>query len=200
MNEMDRERLYREMAGSYAESYGALLKRELGELEASGAELSSGAFDEGIRKSLRARKRRTAVWISLAAACVLLLALLPVMLDLTRKAPNPDASSGDHPLYEVMPLGFELPEGFSVTKVEQDIERTVYYLNDPKSEGVVMTLEKAEGPVPHEGLDAIQLGGKQAYGLETEDYGILLIQDGGILYTMTCGRGMGSLLELGGSI
>lgn len=200
MNDIEMERLYRDMAASYSESCGARLKRELAELEASGSGLATEAFERRLRGRLRARRRRTAVWISVAAACVILLVLLPALPGRLRVSAPPHALLDEPGQYDVIPLGFSLPEGFAVTEVEQDREKTVYYLSVPLSEGIVMTLERASGPIPAEGLVRVPLDGKQAYGLETGDYGILLVQDDGILYTMTCRRGMDRLLELGGSI
>ena len=196
MNDIDIEKLYRHMAEQYAESYGAQLKQELVELETHGVLLASREFDEKLRKNIRTRKRRPALWV-IAAACVLLLALLPGILKISEETSlTPDIGKE----YEIIQLGFALPDGFTVKNIAQDIEKTVYYLIDGNLEGVVMTLEESSGPIPRNGLEEMRVGEKRAYGLVTEDYNILMLEDSGILYTMTNRRDIAPLLELGISI
>ncbi len=47
--------------------------------------------------------------------------------------------------YGIIPLNAELPDNFTISAVEQDVGRTVYYLDEQNEDDVVMTLEYTEG-------------------------------------------------------
>ncbi|HBU11373.1 MAG TPA: hypothetical protein DEB31_01165, partial [Clostridiales bacterium] len=101
---------------------------------------------------------------------------------------------------EVIPLGFTLPDNFSVTAVEQDVGKTVYYLQDMRLDDVVLTLERSDGFIVPDGMSEYEINGQTAYGVYKPDYSFLTFESGGLIYEMTSKHDLNTLLELGAAI
>ncbi|MDR3120394.1 MAG: hypothetical protein LBU58_03525 [Clostridiales bacterium] len=115
-------------------------------------------------------------------------------------AASPEAAGQARPgAYEVIPLGFTLADGFSIAGVEQDIERTIYYVADARNDDVVITLRQGGGAA-RAGLWALEIpiGGERqaAYGVYGADYSLLTFERGGVVYEMTCKYDLNTLLGL----
>lgn len=121
--------------------------------------------------------------------------------------PAEDSSAGsgastaqDVEEYEIIPLGFELPENFTVETVEQDVGKTIYYLQDMRLDDTVLTLERSDGFIVPDGLKEYEINGQTAYGTYQPDYSFLTFEKDGIVYEMTCEHDLNTLLELGAAI
>ncbi|MDL2237225.1 hypothetical protein LJC56_05285 [Christensenellaceae bacterium OttesenSCG-928-K19] len=109
-------------------------------------------------------------------------------------------SSAPEQQYEIIPLSFDLPENFTVEDVEQDIGKTIYYLQDMRLDDTVLTLERSDGFTVPDGLTEYEINGQAAYGSYEPDYSYLTFEKGGIVYEMTCEHDLNTLLELGAAI
>lgn len=103
---------------------------------------------------------------------------------------------------QILPLSFSLPAQFTVSKVEQDYEKTVYYLEDENRDPVVMTLELSGDRSAFEQLTPVTLAGtgREAYAHSGQGYQMLCFEEQGILYTLTCRHDINTLVSFTESI
>jgi hypothetical protein len=200
MENKNNDALFRDMAGQYAEGYGAALRREAAELARRGVAYNTPELDARV-KALTKRARPRAYryrWLGLAAACLLLvlLPLLRVTRDAPSDAPAPPSDTG----LELLALSFTLPENLSVARAEADNGQSVYHLTDARRDDVVMTLEAAYGGFSEDGLRAIPVGGSVAYARSGGDYSLLTFEKDGVRYVLTCRYELDTLVSLGEQI
>lgn len=96
----------------------------------------------------------------------------------------------------IIPLSFALPDNLSIIAIEQDNERSIYYLSDVLQDDVVLTLEETDREPETEGLASITINDSVAYGVAGPDYSLLTFQKDGILYEMTCEHDLATLVNL----
>ena len=217
------EKIYSRIAKDYARHYEAELKRELDALE-NGPPMVTPGLDRRVASRISDLKRadgtRRKLW-GLIAACFALILLVPYAVrtpDIGNPPPQysdtapgaetpgpaeePDAQPVSPPAYEILPLSFSLPERFTLAGFEQDVAKTVYYLEDSKRDNVVMTLERSEDAEDFEknALVPLVINGHEAYGSTGNGYSLLTFEKQGIVYVLTCRHDINTLLSLGGII
>ena len=106
------------------------------------------------------------------------------------------------PSYEVLPLSFDLPRQFSMASVEQDVEKTIYHLDDNNLDDVVITMERNGDISRFETLTELPISGHNAFGSSGNGYNLLAFRDDNsdILYVLTCKYDINTLVLLGESI
>ena len=104
--------------------------------------------------------------------------------------------------YETLALSFDLPPRFSVASVEQDIEKTIYSLQDSMLDDVILTMERGGDISRYLTLAELSISGRQAYGSSDGGYSLLafLDEDSDILYVLTCRHDVNTLLALSRTI
>lgn len=199
------DRLLKEIAGRYAEADGARLKREAAELEESGFAYDTARLDRRVREGTRPRRKMPYRQVGLlVAACLVVALVAPRILNLARPdSSEPSQSAPMEPApdstetFEMIPLGFELPEAFTVVDEELDRERSIYYLEDARLDDVVITLQYTPDDPDYAGLTPIPIGEGLAYGLAGADYNLLCFEREGIYYELTCRHDINTLIGIG---
>lgn len=230
-NTMDRqEQLLQLLASRYADAYGKELLREQEALALSGAPQTSAQLEQRVKKAIRAKKRQGILRYSsmAAAACILLAVLAGGIFSLPFAGPaepapqgpapaehvpaepapptaapsSPTPSPQQGPTYAVIPMGFTPGEQFEVAAFEQDISRSIYYLEHAYDDDVVLTLEYREyaGAPDYAGLQAIPVGGETVYGAYRAAYSVITFEKEEVVYTMTCKYDINTLIELSEAI
>jgi len=215
------------MADEYLRAYGTELRRELEETERRPLMRNDASFDRRMRREIAALKRpRYKRYAGLIAACLAIALLTPLVFrlypshigapgsDLYSPAPTasseasstatpaaPSATSPTAP-YEILPLSFSIPGRFSVMSVEQDVNKTVYHLNDNKLDDVVITLERSGDISRYDTLTELTIKGNNVFGSSGNGYNLLTFKDeeSDILYVLTCTYDINTLVLLGNSI
>lgn len=186
----EKEKLLRDMAQRYVKSYGRHLKAEAADLEGS-SEYPTDRLEDRVQKALKPKKR---YWNRLvAAAAVLVLVAMGSRALMQRLSPPAES-------FEVIPITFAVPAGFTQTGFEQDKEKSVYYFADSLSDNVVLTMEKSSESPDTTGLVPISLNGARAYAASEEGYSMVTFQKDGVLYELTCRYDVNTLLRLGEAI
>lgn len=117
--------------------------------------------------------------------------------DLDQAVP-PTSPLYDQPIYGegTIPLSFSLPPDLDIIAIEQDNEKSIYYLSDVMADDIILSLEMGELPDSPPGLEPLWINDTTAYGLTCADYSLLTFQKDGIVYEMTCRYDMDTLLNL----
>lgn len=218
-----KDKLYEKLANSYVEQEGSRILDELDELNARGESYVTGLFDARIKKRISANKRArtTRVAALISAACIVLVIAPAIIRVLNNKSttdtPEYSSESGvadnaaseeaappreTGTLYEVIALSANLSNNFSIESYEQDVSKTVYYIDDTYSDDVVLTLEKIEHAkaLETDELSELIINGHLAYGYYGPDYSIVTFEADGIVYSMTCKHDINTLVSLSESI
>ncbi len=245
MKKHDADFLFKKMANGYVDVYGGELKKEMEDMQRTGA-AEPDAQNNVVRRIKAKSKARVSGVLGVLAACIVLAVAIPAVLDrlspmfdavststtdeaaaeavmeeatageaeswdyaMEEAAPaagsaaeQPAADAGGAQQYDIIPLNATLPDNFTVSAVEQDVARTIYYIDDANEDNVVLTLEDTEGQaleVP-EDLDVIMINGVETYGKYRPDYSVLMFEQDGIEYVLTCKYDMNTLMELGEAI
>ena len=208
------DELFREIANKYVEYYGETLHDELALLESNAAKApSTGNLERLVRRRISAEKRRPYVRVGAAlAACLVVVLLLPFVRRLGvftpptsndtapahSSAPLSPSDAAPAPSgFAVIPLSASLPNGFSQSGFEQDMEKSIYYIEDVYLDNVVLTLAEARALPDTGGLVAISLGDSTAYGTQTDSYSLLTFCRDDVVYEMTCRYDINTLIKLG---
>ncbi|MDL2234202.1 hypothetical protein LJC63_11585 [Ruminococcaceae bacterium OttesenSCG-928-L11] len=206
MKANNQNELFRQMASQYVEQAGETLRREKEQLDREQPHILTPRMDETVLgHSSPPRQNRRSLWATLAA-CILLALLMPgivLWLDLNQGgmtgSPSQAASSDTAAApaeYAVIPLSFTLPDNFRVEEVEQDREKSIYYLDDTMKDPVVMTLEYGSAP-DTAGLVSISTRGGDLWGMTYADYSIVLFEKDGVIHTITCQNDINTLVDIG---
>jgi len=222
-----KENQYKRIADEYLRAYGAELRSELEDPERRPLMRDEISFDLRMRREIAALKRpRYKRYAGLIAACLAIALLTPLVLRLypgsvgapgsdsyspaptasseASPAASPEAPSASSPVepYEILPLSFTIPDRFSVMSVEQDVNKTVYRLNDNKLDDVVITLERSGDLSRYDTLTELTIRGNSAFGSSGNGYNLLTFKDEGsdILYVLTCKYDINTLVLMGNSI
>ena len=200
--------IYRLLANHYIDAQGKDLLKELESTPFPGSYdgAATGNTDLLLNRKLKeikhAKKRRIVLTLSSAAACFLLIILSVTIFYLTAnfnkssvKALNSSSNTAANSP-QVISLTLRLPERMSVSSSEQDRNQSVYRLADRYGDNVVMTLENGDGSFTGSGMNAVQIEGKTVYCLSGDYYNMVIFQQKGVLYTMTCHYEMDTLYEL----
>ena len=211
------EQFYNDIASRYTDIYGQQILSELYSLERSGGILPTPTLDAKLKRRMNAKKRKNLVLSlsTLAAACVIMIALLPGIISNQfggsssggiaegTTSPSHDASASmaaeaPHATspYEPIPLGVTLTGSFSVSSWEQDKGKTIYYIDNDNNDNVVLSLEHTEDLPKHEGFSEIDINGTTAYASYQADYSVLTFKKEDVTYILTCKHDINTLIEL----
>ena len=190
------DKLFKEIADTYVERYGERLHKERGEIPPR----ETPWLDWRVKACINARStRRSWAVAGMVAAALLLVFALPQLSSLiTGFDPTQSLDSTPAPgqaQQSVIPLGFSLPEQFTVADVEQDQGKTIYYLRDAKQDDVVLTLEM-DARVQTNGLEEIPLERHTVHGAYRADYSMLTFSKDNIVYELSCRHDLNTLVEL----
>lgn len=204
--------LFKRMASSYADMQGEELKKEFEMLEQNSPPTITPELDAKVKGKLRKKNRSYGRIWGILAACLLIAVMIPVIstqingqLGVTQSSivgEQQEAASGESNTAEegVIPLSFTLPENFSVLEVEQDVGKTIYYLQDMRLDNVVLTLQRSDGFIVPDGLNEYEINGETVHGIYKTDFSFLTFEKDGIVYEMTSEHDIDTLLELGTAI
>ena len=207
MNEQ--EKLFKDLARRYTEGYGKAMQEERNQLEQNGAAYHTENLERRVMQAVRPRKRR--LYIGTIAAIAAILVLVVVGTQLLPFADNPapsnsaqissQPSASSSPAgFEVIPLSFAVPAGFTKSGFEQDNEKSVYYFDDTMKDNVVLTMEKSGRAPDPAGMTRLSINGSAAYAVSGEGYSLLTFNKGGVLYELTCQYDINTLTRFGNEI
>lgn len=206
------DEIYRIIASRYEEEIGRQLLSEKGMLEQQSPQPDTRRLDELVRRGTRRRRNmKTARWAAAIAACVLFAVLAPLWYPLVSDIRQPDTAESSpsaaeempeaEGTQELIPLGFTLPENFTVEGVELDNGMSVYYLSDSRKDPVVLQLQHTEADgLQTGGLTELEIGGRPVYGRSADAYHLLTFESNGLVYTLTCAYDINTLVPLCESI
>ena len=204
--------IFRNIAMSYVETDGEILKQELSQL----TQEKSADISQELRMRARInevkKKRLTIKAASMAATAAAVLFLVISI------APNFFTNNADYEMdysaeetyqttkaqigessqsnYKVVPLSFTLPQNLTVAGMEQDKGQSIYYLQDIMGDDVVLILEETDRPAETESMRLIYINGLPVYVRETNDYNLATLKKDGILYTMSCKYELDTLTDI----
>jgi hypothetical protein len=204
------EEVFKRLADSYVERYGADLLSEQRALEQSGVTVALPRADARVKRLAHERKRktRTRTLFAAAAACLIMAVGSFAVLDnvpLDSHAPSdsaPPSTAGNAPSSQdtLVPLSFNLPGRFTVASSMLDRGTSIYHLDDEQGDDVVLTIRNAsKTPVDTEDtedLEPITVGDTTVDGKVRNEYKLLVFEHDGLLYTMSCRDSLGTLIEL----
>lgn len=199
MNE--KEKLLKDMAQKYAESYGRELSDEMSRLSSSGEPYPTKNLEKRVMKQVRPQNRARNLRIITATAAALLFIIAGIRILQPVLSETPD-SLGESPLegFEAIALSFAVPEGFTQSGFEQDREKSVYYFEDSLSDDVVLTMEKSAEKPNTAGLTKLHINGSEAYASSGNGYSLLTFNKDGVLYELTCRYDVNTLMYFGNEI
>ena len=202
MNELDKQ--FKRIAREYAERYGQALDTERAQLEQDGAPHPTETLERRVMQSVRGNKllRYQRAFAAVAAVFVLVVVGMQVwrfMDGPASNAPN-TAAEATAPCYEVIPLAFSVPDGFTQTAFRQDYAKSVYSFADIMLDDVVLSMEASTKPLDTAGLTAIQINGAAAYVSDDQGFCLLTFYQNGVLYELTCRYDINTLLRFGAEI
>lgn len=220
MENKQQDQLLKELAQKYADQYGYRLRQEMEQLEKENVTYLTPRLDQQVKNLLSPRKnnKRYIRMFAAIAACLVFAFILPFTGQFLSQnsgesaAPMPSETAqsqqeqpepppvSEKPQYEAIPLQFTLPNNFSVSAVEQDIEKTIYYLADAYQDPVIMTLKNQDTGLETAGLQRLFIGNAAVYGYSCADYHLLTFEKDGLVYEMTCRYDMNTLVKLGEGI
>ena len=180
-------------------------------------------------------KRSTFIISSIAASILILFISFNVLLNLNKnlnkngdqsQAPNsqladslldgdnegervdssPNNVSSGSINFEMINLTFELPPGYSILDVKQDKGETIYHIQNPGYDNVIMTLEKSvevggtgvfdADMLIKSGLCEIEMNNTKLYAIAKTDFSKFVFQKEDIIYNMTCKNDYNTIISL----
>jgi len=197
MNE--KEKLLQDLARMYTEEYGKALKKEHVLLEQNGDVYPTQNLERRVMETVYPQKRTWHNYFRTIAAVAAVLVLVIVGIQMLHTTSTPDFSATvPSPVhFEVIPLSFSVPEGFTNTGFEQDNEKSIYYFEDYRNDNVVLVMEKSEQKPDPAGRTLIDINGSTAYAAREEGYSLLTFSKNGVLYELTCRYDINTLTRLG---
>lgn len=111
-----------------------------------------------------------------------------------------EADAADGEMYPLIPLAAELPENFSVSAVEQDVAKTIYYLDNTQRDNVVLTMKYSEELPDDAEFEEMEINGQPVYYKYKPEYSVMTFNQDGILYELSCEHDLDTLIELGEAI
>jgi hypothetical protein len=116
---------------------------------------------------------------------------------------TPPADATENPVKraEIAFLSDKLPDGCKLTKTDYDKEKTIYYVQNKRSNDILLVVEPPEGElVTDEKFTHKNINGTDAYILAKKDFNMLLAQNKDIRYTFSCRYDAGDLVEIAYSV
>lgn len=201
------DKLFQTLANQYVERYGMALRDEMEQLESGKVRYTmTPATDQKIRNAGKSKRNRYINIIVALAACITILLVVPRVVrwgasdgsDSSGPVEPPSTSDSDGlTATELLPLNVDLPDNFSIEDAKLDRGKTIYYLADKMQDDVVVTMEETDGEDWYKSLREIDLDGGTGYAESSENYQMLVFEQGGILYTLTCEHDLNTLVDLG---
>lgn len=192
------DELLRTIARDYVRRQGAELLQENQRLNTDPTPLDTTGLQQKVRRWQNKRKRkRLLTAISSLAACGLLVFVL------FRTVGRPShVAPGNTPSAEVTPiaLNFTLPDEFTQAGMEQDNEKTVYYLDSRMDDPVVLVLERGDVLSDTKNLIPVKLGDETGFARQTDHYSLLTFCKENVVYTLTCQHDINTLARLSEAI
>jgi hypothetical protein len=227
MSEHD-ERILKEWANIYVETYGSSLLREREALRQQNVRYATPRADRLVKELSQGqqghkKRSKTPFFVaSAAAAClVLFIGAFAVLSSISTsilpqsevaQSPEPDmgaapeaSAQGDSlqsdSMAELQPLDFNLPAQFSVASTRVDQGQSIYKLDNSLHDDVVLTMQQPLGEDDGVAeMDSVLIDGKTVPAIVQDEYKLLRFEDGGTLYTISCRDDLGTLATLYRSI
>lgn len=199
------EVFFKNLASSYAEQSGNELKKELEKLNSLRQSVQSpdispyDTLDAKVRSRIRAEKIKRRTRILPIASCVIV--LLAIVIGLPRF--NLSNNSISKPPSKILMYEFinaELPTGYTLKKVDYDMQKAIYYISADNDGEIILTVEEFKGNINTDGLEEIRIGEINAYGISKEDYSFIQYKKDNFLYTLTSPRDYYDLIRISESL
>lgn len=196
------EMFFKRMADLFAEKDGGLLRKELAELSEYPEYPSS--LDRRVKNKITGLKlRRMGFMLMPAAACLIIFAVYfsnPSIKDGAMNSPTDSSAGNASHMSEKSDIEFlsaRLPEGYELTSVDRDINKTIYYVASNDNNNIVITTEEATGVMlENEAFQEIYVNQTPVYVLVKNDFNVLTYEKDNIIYTMTDRYNYRDLIEL----
>jgi len=210
------DKVMKEWADGYIEQYGQALLEEQRIIEEQGLRYAIPRADARVgqltAQSATGRKKRSRVPLVAAAAAILVLTVGASTIFINQNAlfselSEPTALTNDtadgilDPVLAVKMLNFNLPAQYMVAEAKLDQGETIYHLKSNRLEDVVMTIKKPQDQDGWmQGLDEVYIDNKLVPARINTDYKLLIFENHGLLYTISCREDLSSLIPLYHSI
>ncbi len=184
---------FKKLASLYLEEDGRRLRQEMAALP----DIQPYYPDRTVREIIKKEKsrRQWRQWSAIAAAAVLFFIGSRFML-----FERPVPTAPPEVKYELISLSFALPEHFNVTYMEQDKEKTIYYITDKHLDDVILSVERTKALAPPDTFTEIRIGEKTAYGYASADYQILQFEKDDLHYVLSCKHDINTLTGVAASL
>jgi len=194
------EAFFKNLASLYAEKSGNELKKELANL--SQTDISSpdkvdkiDKFDERVKSKIRTDKvKKWTARLMPAAACLIIamtiyiINIRPRVVDFPGNADSVNSAAESTAPSAILNYEFvsaKLPPDYVLRKIDYDYKKVIYYIINEEGVEIILTIEEYDGNINADGLDTININGKKAYGIATEDFSFLQYKKDNYLYMLT---------------
>lgn len=210
------EKLFKEIAKHYMEIDGQQLKDENQLLKNENISPPTPKMDAEISK-LHAKPSKNTFFSSpkqrtLAACLLIFLLAAPLYAPLLFRNYGFNTDSAESGIINesgtassttsMIPLNFELPQGYAVTKEMEDQGESIYLLSYEDSfDDIFLSLKRdALSEYDLEKFTSLTINNQQAYSLTEEGYTSLLFAKEGITYYLSCKSNSSEILQLAKNI
>lgn len=213
------EFLLKSMTREYVQKLGEQVKAENIQLSREFSFAPTPGLDRRVFSHIAARKRRNSFRAAaIIAACIALLIVTPFALNMIGQfAPTPistavpSVSTPAEPLapeqthFEptnagIIPLSFEMPEGYFAGEPELDNGMTVYQITTPLDDDIVLTLTKDGDISEYTNLKRVLIDDEPVFAKSTADYNLIAFERDNIMYVATCKYDANTIFTLGKNI
>ncbi len=193
------DKIFKVIAKDYIDKEAEELRELLEKLNKEAKDTS--LLDIKVKKSLKNEKKKIYYIASSLVSCFVLLFITIGVLNYTSKLTSPDEISNIHMdrEYDIEKLSKMLPLGFTVSDIDYDIDKTIYYVIGNNNK-IILETQKTDEEVHSIGLKEIYLSYKKVYGIEKGDYSLLTFKLSDVLYTLTSAYDADDLITIGEKI
>lgn len=93
-------------------------------------------------------------------------------------------------------LSAKMPNGYNITNVAYDKEKTIYYIKNETNNNIVLVSEKSKSEIEKELFKEIDVNNEKVYLLAKKDFNVLLYQKDDVLYSFSSEYNYNDLIEL----
>lgn len=198
--ENQNEAFFSALAKQYAETDGLRLQQEAAQsTETPDLSRLDGLTNRSFRKKRNRSAVRTMGYISMAAACVLLLlvgnSILRNINHKTAEAPSYNDASTEEAT-QLIPLHFTLPQDYTLQSAELDQGESMYHILDPYRDEIILSLKTGALSPEIASYPISEINGFAVYGLSGEGYALMTFERDGVVFVLSCRSGMADLETL----
>ena len=206
MNKEDR--FFEIIAKKYMEDDGENLRKISDELNEQAKDLTR--LDLRVKRSINRMKFKKYYVASGLASCALIIFLMVnniffkyILENKISEVPSISDTTEvyNDKEYDIQRMASILPVGYSVSDLDYDNGKTVFYvLNNNNNDEIVLEEESSKDNIEPGGLIGFNLQNTEAYGISKADYSLITFKSGDKLYTITSAYDANGLIAIGESI